>query len=116
MGTHEKLDIWKLSIDFVTRIYKTTQSFPSEEKFGLTNQMRRAAVSTPSNIAEGAARQSDRQNIQFLYISLGSVSELETQLIISQNLEYCDAKEIILELKTIKSKLINYIKYLKSIK
>ena len=113
MGTHEKLDVWKLSIDFVTRIYKITQSFPSEEKFGLTNQMRRAAVSIPSNIAEGAAKQSDKENIRFLYISLGSISELETQLIISQNLEYCDVKEIISELKTIKSKLINYIKYLK---
>ncbi len=116
MGTHEKLDIWKLSIDFVTRIYKMTLSFPSEEKFGLTNQMRRAALSIPSNIAEGAARQSDKENIQFLYISLGSISELETQLIISQNLEYCDTEEILTELRTIKLKLIGYIKYLKSIK
>ena len=116
MGTHEKLDVWKLSVDFVTRIYKITQSFPSEEKFGLTNQMRRAAVSIPSNIAEGAARQSDKENIQFLYISLGSLSELETQLIISQNLGYCDSKEIITEIRTIKSKLINYIKYLKTLK
>jgi len=54
MSTHKNLEIWKQSIDFVTRIYKITQSFPSEEKFGLTNQMRRAAVSIPSNIAEGA--------------------------------------------------------------
>jgi len=116
MGTHEKLDVWKLSIDFVTHIYKITQSFPSEEKFGLTNQMRRAAVSIPSNIAEGAARKSDKENIQFLYISLGSLSELETQLIISQNLDYFDSKETLYELRTIKSKLINYIKYLKTLK
>ena len=116
MGTHEKLDVWKLSIDFVTHIYKITQSFPSEEKFGLTNQMRRAAVSIPSNIAEGAARKSDKENIQFLYISLGSLSELETQLIISQNLDYCDSNEILSEIRTIKSKLINYIKYLKTLK
>ena len=116
MGTHEKLDVWKLSIDFVTHIYKITQSFPSEEKFGLTNQMRRAAVSIPSNIAEGAARQSDKENIQFLYISLGSLSELETQLIISQNLDYFDSKETLSELRTIKSKLVNYIKYLKTFK
>jgi len=66
MATHENLEIWKQSIDFVTRIYKITQSFPSEEKFGFTNQMRRAAVSTPSNIAEGATRQSDKENIQFI--------------------------------------------------
>ena len=66
MATHENLEIWKQSIDFVTRIYKITQSFPSEEKFGFTNQMRRAAVSIPSNIAEGATRQSDKENIQFI--------------------------------------------------
>jgi len=70
MATHENLEIWKQSIDFVTRIYKITQSFPSEEKLGLTNQMRRAAVSIPSNIAEGAARQSDKENIQLLYTTL----------------------------------------------
>ena len=93
MGTHEKLDVWKLSIDFVTHIYKITQSF-----------------------AEGAARQSDKENIQFLYISLGSLSELETQLIISQNLDYFDSKETLSELRTIKSKLVNYIKYLKTLK
>ena len=66
MAPHKDLEIWKLTTDFVIRIYKITQSFPSEEKFGFTNQMRRAAVSILSNIAEGAARQSDKKNIQFV--------------------------------------------------
>ena len=72
MKTHKDLDVWKLSIDFVTDIYKVTSSFPKEDQFGLTNQIRRAAVSVPSNIAEGAARNSDKEFLRFLYISLGS--------------------------------------------
>jgi len=115
MGTHEELDVWKLSIEFVEEIYRITQKFPSDEKFGLISQLRRAAVSIPSNIAEGAARKSDKENIQFLYIALGSIAEIETQLIISTRLDYCDASETQKILIVIKSKLINYIKYLKKL-
>jgi len=115
MATHKKLDIWKLSLDLVEEIYKVTMAFPSEEKFGLTNQLRRAAVSVPSNIAEGAARQFDKENIQFLYISLGSLSELETQLIISNRLGYHDTEHLVKQIALIKSKTINYIKYVKSL-
>ena len=64
MATHESLDIWKLSIEFVTKIYSYTKDFPSDEKFGLVSQMRRAAVSIPSNIAEGAARKYDKEFIR----------------------------------------------------
>jgi four helix bundle protein len=65
-------------MDLVSDIYKITESFPNKELYGLTNQIRRAAVSVPSNIAEGAARNSKKEFIQFLYIALGSLSELET--------------------------------------
>lgn len=69
MRTHKDLDVWKLSIDFVTEIYTITKGFPKEEQFGLTNQIRRAAVSVPSNIAEGAGRQSNKEFLHF-YIFL----------------------------------------------
>ena len=115
MGTHEDLDVWKLSINLVVDIYTLTKSFPSEEKFGLTSQLRRAAVSVPSNIAEGAARKSDKENMQFLYFSLGSLAEIETQLLISNRLGFCDSEKILKQTKIVKSKLLNFIKYLKSI-
>ena len=115
MGTHEELDVWKLSIDFVEEIYILTKDFPSDEKYGLTNQLRRASVSVPSNIAEGSARKSDKENIQFLHIALGSIAEIETQLIISDRLGFCDTSQAQQNIKIIKSKLINYLKYLKSL-
>ncbi len=85
---HKKLTVWQLAIELVTDIYALTKIFPSDEKFGLTNQIRRASVSIPSNIAEGAARQSNKEFIQFLYIALGSCAEVETQLMIAHNLQY----------------------------
>ena len=93
MKTHKDLDVWKLSIEFVTEIYNLTKDFPKEEQFGLTNQIRRAAVSVPSNIAEGAGRRSDKEFLQFLYISLGSIQEIDTQLLISLNLNYLTKSE-----------------------
>jgi len=77
---HKELDVWKTSVELVTEVYVATKTFPKEELYGLTNQLRRAAVSVPSNIAEGAARQTTKEFVQFLYISLGSVAEVETQL------------------------------------
>lgn len=88
--THKDLDVWRKSIDFVTRIYKATDCFPSREIYGLTSQIRRSAVSIPSNIAEGASRKSKVEFKQFLYIALSSGAELDTQLIISCNLKYLD--------------------------
>lgn len=82
------LSVWSDSIEFVTKIYKLTYNFPKEELFGITSQIRRAAVSIPSNIAEGAARNSKKEFSNYLSIALGSASELETQLIISKNLKY----------------------------
>ena len=85
---HYDLDAWKLSMELVRNIYELTQSFPKQEMFGLTSQMRRAAVSIPSNIAEGAARTGSKEFAQYLNIARGSLSELETQLLISADLGY----------------------------
>jgi four helix bundle protein len=89
MRPHEKLDVWKKSIDFVVALYKATEVFPKDEKFGLTSQLRRAAVSIPANIAEGAARRSDKEFVHFLSNSQGSTSEVETELLIARKLAYC---------------------------
>ena len=86
--THRDLDVWKKSIDLVTKIYKCTKDNPKEEVYGLTSQIRRSAVSIPSNIAEGSARTTKKDFSHFLAIALGSVAELETQLIISKNLGF----------------------------
>ena len=83
---HDDLDVYKKSIDLVVGIYKVTKSFPKDEKFGLVNQMRRAAVSIPSNISEGYGRKSLNELIRFLYISKGSLNELETQITVSERL------------------------------
>ena len=93
MKTHKDLDVWKASIEMVTKIYQATRNFPKEEIYGLTNQMRRAAVSVPSNIAEGAGRNSSKEFLQFLYFATGSLSELETQLIIAYNLGYINDEQ-----------------------
>ena len=92
LRTHKDLDVWKKSIDLVAEIYEITKSFPKDEIYGITNQIRRAAVSIPSNVAEGAGRNHDKEFIQFLYISLGSCSELETQIVISSKIKYIDGK------------------------
>jgi len=85
---HHRLDAWQKSIQLVKRIYEATANFPAEEKFGLVSQMRRSAVSIPSNIAEGAARNSKKEFNNFLHIAQGSASELETQVFISRELEF----------------------------
>ena len=86
---------WQEAMELVKEIYRVTRDFPKEEIYGLVSQMRRAAVSIPSNISEGAARGGDREFIQFLIIARGSLSELETQLLISNDLGYMrDAPDI----------------------
>lgn len=93
MRPHEKLDVWKKAIAMVTTVYDVTRTFPSEEKFGLTSQIRRAGVSIPANIAEGAARLSDKEFCRFLSVAQGSASELETELLIAKNLGYLSADD-----------------------
>jgi four helix bundle protein len=85
---HHELVVWKEGVSLVKEVYQTTKGFPKEEVYGLTSQMRRAAVSIPSNIAEGAARNGDKEFLQFLSVARGSLSELETQVIIAKDLNY----------------------------
>ena len=85
---HFRLDAWKVSRQLVVTVYRLTRGFPKEELFGLTSQLKRASISIPSNIAEGAARSGRREFAQFLNIARGSLSELETQLIIATDLGY----------------------------
>lgn len=85
---HKKLDVWKLSMELSRAVYRLTAGFPSEERFGLVSQMRRAAVSVPSNLAEGAARVSTSEFRQFLSIARSSLSELDTQLDLSLELGF----------------------------
>ncbi len=92
---HYKLAAWKTAMALVKSIYEATGTFPQEEIYGLTAQMRRAAVSIPSNLAEGAARTGRKEFAQFLSIAKGSLSELETQLLISAELGYLDPKHSI---------------------
>lgn len=116
MKTHKDLDVWKLSIEFVTEIYNLTKYFPKEEQFGLTNQIRRASVSIPSNIAEGAGRRSDKEFLQFLYISMGSIQEIDTQLLISLNLNYLTKSEyeiLLTKLDQISKMISGLIKFVK---
>lgn len=116
MGNFKELLVWKKSIEFVTEIYEITAAFPSEEKFGLVSQIRRSAVSIPSNIAEGNARRSSSDYIQFLKIARGSGAEVETQIIISQNLGFMSDLECeqltskITEIMKMIDGLINYLK------
>lgn len=117
MKTHKDLDVWKKAIELVVSIYKTTSSFPREEIYGLTSQIRRAAISIPSNIAEGAARNHDNEYRQFLCIALASSAELETQLIISNSLGFVGnekSQELITELNTISRMLQGLIKSIKN--
>jgi four helix bundle protein len=112
---HKELNVWKDSIEFVVNIYKVTAEFPKEELYGLIGQIRRACISIPSNIAEGAARNSDKEFIQFLYISLGSLAEVETQLIISEKLNYLsNSVDLFGKITNIKQMIIGLIKYLKN--
>ena len=90
MRSHNNLDAWQRSIDFVTEIYKSTETFPKDERFGLTSQIRRAAVSIAANMAEGAARRSDKEFLQFLSHAQGSASEVETELLIAFKLGFIE--------------------------
>lgn len=115
MSDHKKLDAWNLSIDFVAEIYEATKNFPKEEIYSLTSQIRRSAISVPSNIAEGSARQSDKELIQFLYIALGSLAEVETQLVIAERLSYLKNADIMYKkIDTIKKLILGLTKYLKN--
>ncbi|MFT5876437.1 MAG: four helix bundle protein [Salibacteraceae bacterium] len=108
--THKDLEVWKLSLDLVVSIYDLTKMFPDDEKYGLTSQMRRAAVSIPSNISEGAGRSSTKEFIRFLDIATGSLSELETQLIIVIRLGFIKKQNLLDEEIVIIQKMLFKLK------
>lgn len=89
-----ELDVWKKSRELVNKVYELTKKFPKEEIYGLTNQIRRCAVSVPSNIAEGCGRQHTNDSIQFFYIARESLYELETQLFLSVDQNYINNEDV----------------------
>jgi four helix bundle protein len=102
--SYRDLEVWQKAMRLVKRIYQVTQKFPSDERSGLTNQLRRAAVSVPSNLAEGHARFGAGEFSRFISITMGSVAELETQILLSNDLGYINsvlAKELLAELDSI---------------
>ncbi|MBO6186700.1 MAG: four helix bundle protein [Chryseobacterium sp.] len=116
MANFKELLVWQKSINFVTEIYELTNDFPKSEMYGLTSQIRRASISIPSNIAEGNSRRSVADYLQFLKIARGSCAEVETQLIIAQNLKflneehYLKLNQDIIEISKMLNGLINSLK------
>ena len=94
ISSYRDLKAWQLSMDVVEHVYQLTQAFPKQETYGLTSQVQRAAVSIPSNIAEGHTRDSTKEFLHHLSIALGSLSELETQLILSERLRYINTSRV----------------------
>jgi four helix bundle protein len=92
-STYRDLEVWQAAMELAVQVYRLTALFPKDERYGLTSQMRRAAVSVPSNIAEGKGRASDKELIQFLCHSRGSLFEIETQLTIGERLGYSTSEE-----------------------
>ena len=110
VGHHKELRVWQQSVDFSVDLYQATQSFPDSEKFGLRSQLRRAAVSIPSNIAEGAARGSAADYAHFLTIAVASASEVDTQLEISRRLGFLTdpaAQQLAAQVNEISHMLLN---------
>ena len=115
MESHKDLKVWQESMNLVVEIYKITNHFPKEELYALTSQMKRSALSIPSNIAEGAGRNGKAEYCRYLYIALGSASELETQLEIAYRLNFIsDIKDLDSKIRFIKNMLSKLIKSLSS--
>lgn len=113
MKSHKDLKVWQESMDLVVDVYNQTANFPKEEMFSLTSQIKRSSVSIPSNIAEGAGRNGKAEFRRFLYIALGSASELETQIEIAYRLKFIkDISHLETRIRFIKSMLSNLIKSL----
>lgn len=111
--SHKDLKVWQESMSLVLVIYRVSEKFPLHERYGLTSQLRRASVSIPSNIAEGAGRRGEKEFIRFLFIALGSLSEIETQLEIAFRLNYIEnLEEINKSIYFIRKMLANLIKSL----
>jgi four helix bundle protein len=115
--SHKRLEVWIKSFELAKIIYKVTKKFSSEEKYGLVSQMRRAAVSIPSNIAEGAARHTSKDALQFFIIARSSLSELDTQIELSRSLDMINNEDYQLlseQINSVDSLLSGFIRYRRS--
>ena len=116
LNSYKELIVWQKGIELVVEIYRLTESFPKTEVYGLTNQMRRAAVSIPSNIAEGYARKHRQEYIQFMRVAFGSGAELETQITIAKKLNFASSEkfkrseELLLEVMKMMNKMTTSLK------
>lgn len=113
VSTHKDLNVWKKAMDLAARVYSLTAKFPKEELYGLTSQIWRSAVSIPSNIAEGAARHSRKEFIQFLHIASGSVAELETLLLLAIQIGLLSGDHIISHVEEVRKLLLGLLRSLK---
>ena len=111
--THKDLEVWKKTMDLAAHVYSLTAQFPKEELYGLTSQIRRSAVSIPSNIAEGAAKHSRNEFIQFLHIASGSVAKLETQLLLAIRMGFISGDSIISHIQEVRKLLLGLLRSLK---
>lgn len=113
MKNHKDLDVWKLAMDLVEDIYSMAKQFPKNEVYGLTSQIKRAVVSVSSNIAEGAGRKGSKEFVQYLYISMGSLAEVETQILLAQRLKFViDVDHILEKIVNTRQMLNGLIRYL----
>jgi len=112
--THKDPDVWKKAMDLVAHVYSLTAHSPKEELYGLTSQVRRSAVSIPSNVAEGAARHSRKEFIQFLHIASGSVAELETQLLLAIRMGFSSSDSFIFHFEEVSKLLLGLRRSLKN--
>jgi len=116
MRPHEKLEVWKRAVDFVVTLYKITEGFPKEEKFGLISQIRRAGVAVHANIAEDVERESVKEFVHFLSNAQGSASELSTELLIAHRLGYLEKSlysEMVAELDNVGRMIFGLSQHLK---
>jgi four helix bundle protein len=111
--THKDLDVWNKAMELAEKLYYLTAKFPKEERYGFVSQIRRSAISIPSNIAEGAARNSKKEFIQFLYVAMGSLSEIETQVLLATRLKLINEPALFDNIESIRKMLLGLIKFLK---
>ncbi len=115
MAYHKDLEVWKQAIELAKSVYELTAGFPASEIYGLVAQMRRSAISIASNIAEGAARNTDKEFIHFLHITLGSLAELDTQYILSKQLHFTEGSaKIETNLENVRKMTLGLLKHLKN--
>lgn len=109
---YKDMEVWKEAIELTINVYKITETYPKNEVFGIVSQIRRAVVSIPSNIAEGVVKHSDKETLRFLDIALGSLAELDTQMLISESLEFINNyKDIEQKISKVRALLTGLIKY-----